>query len=130
MSKDQTKKKADSSGISILEIPFSAKEKKALRAILTEAYWNRRKMKNKFVDEYGRLPEEVDAYIAANGKLKGKRKDSSEPVVTKGESKPKLTARIRGGEPLGKGSGKPSELRVPFTGLRIEGAVLVIEYER
>lgn len=129
MSKGQTKK-----GTSIEIKPFNAKEIAQLQMILDKPHWGRRKLKDEFIAENGRLSKEVDAYIMANGKRKGKGKgkikDNSGSMSTKGEPTPKLTAKTRGGEPLGKGSGTPSELRVPFTGLRIEGAVLVIEYER
>lgn len=130
MSKGQTKKKANPDAISTLEIPFSSQEKKALRAILAAPYWNRRGLKDKFMAEWNRLPEDVDAYMMANGKRKGKTEDKPEPKFAKGEPKAKLVAKIRGGEPLSKKSGTPSELRVPFTGLRIEGDILIIEYKR
>ena len=128
MSKDQTKKKSDSNGISTLEIPFSAKEKKELQAILAKPHWGRRKMKDEFIAANGRLSEEVDAYMIANGKRKKKGIEDSLGSIS--EPKPKPTAKVRGGEPLPKRSGQPSELRFPFTGLRIEGTVLIIEYER
>jgi len=128
MSKGQTKKKGNPNAIPVLEIPFSPQEKKALKAILAQPHWRRRKMKDEFIAEWDRLSEDVDAYIMANGKRKKNRIEDSSGSMS--DPKPKLTAKVRGGEPLGKGSGQTSELRVPFTGLRIEGNMLVIEYER
>src|SRR4051812_402201 len=105
MSKGQTTKKAGR-GISVEEMPFTAKEKKVLKSILSSPHWARRKMKDEFINEYGRPSKDVDAYIMANRKRRKKKvvsEDNSEP-------KPKVRAKLRSGEPLVERSRKPAEL--------------------
>jgi len=121
--KDQTKEASE--GISIIEVPFTAREKKALGKILETPHWGRRKLKDEFIADNGRLSEEVDAYIMANGK----RKRVNEAVSDSGSANDPIGSKENKklSEPV---KAPTSELRMQIKGLRIEGDILVIELNK
>lgn len=129
MKEKATPKKKKNEVTSINEVPLTKEEIKSLQAILKAPHWKRRKLKDEFIDKYGRISEEVNSYIMSNGKRKRKAvQDESGSMIILGERYPKTVPKARKEESVNTVSGT-TELRVPFKRLRIEGSVLVIEFD-